>query len=96
MQYHVGRGTVYELQVLGDKLSLKVSPRATEADLDDWRVEAVPGHGSQSMMIDEWSSTRAGALEQVGRTWNQQAPGRGLPAFDWTEVARLLVAVSAI
>lgn len=96
MQYHVGRGTVYEFEGNGDKLSVRVSPRAAETDAGDWRVEVAPGHGPSDVTIVEWGPTRAETLMEVGSTWRSKGPGLGLPSFDWNEVARLLTVVSAI
>jgi hypothetical protein len=95
-QFHVGRGTVYEFEKLGAKLSVRVSPRAADTDAGDWRVEASAAHGASDTTIVEWGPTRAATLLAVGRTWGVQGPERGLPPFDWEEVARLLTSVSAI
>ena len=96
MQFHVGRGTVYELECHGAKLSVRVSPRAADTDAGDWRIEATPSHGQSDMAIVEWGPTRAETLLEVGRTWTLEGPSRGLPPFDWDEVARLLTTVSAL
>ena len=97
MQFHAGRGTVYELEKHGAKLSVRVSPRAAATDAGDWRVEASAAHGpSELKSIVEWGPTRASTLFEVGRTWGLQGPDRGLPPFDWDEVARLLTSVSAL
>ena len=96
MQYHAGRGTIYELEGHGDKLSVRVSPRETETDAGDWRIEAAAVHGPADVTIVEWGPTRAETLMEVGSTWRSQGPSLGLPSFDWNEVARLLTVVSAI
>ena len=95
-QFRARRATVYEFKGLGSKLSVRVSPREAETDAGDWRVEAGAAHGPTDVTIVGWGPTRADSLKQVASTWRQEGPGRGLPDFDWDEVARLLSTVSAI
>jgi len=95
-QFRSRRATVYEFQGFGSKLSVRVSPREADSDAGEWRVEAGAAHGPTDVTIVGWGATRAETLKQVGCTWKQEGPGRGLPDFDWDEVARLLSKVSAI
>jgi hypothetical protein len=96
MQFHARGGTVYEFQREDTKLSLRVTPRSSAADCGDWRIEAAAVHGMTDVAIVEWGPTRAETLCEVGRSWRRQAESRGLPQFDWDEVARLMASVSAL
>ena len=96
MQFRARRAKVYEFKGFGSKLSVRVSPREAETDAGDWRVEAGAAHGPTDVTIVGWGATRAESLRQVALTWRQEGPARGLPDFDWDEVARLLTTVAAI
>ncbi len=95
-QFRAKRAMVYELRGNGANLSLSVSPRESASDAGEWRIEAAAVHGPSTVSIVEWGPTRAETLREIGQTWGLEASSRGLPTFDWDEVARLLSTVMAI
>jgi hypothetical protein len=48
------------------------------------------------VVVAEGGATRAEALREVGRSWNEKRLANHLPSFDWESVARAMAAVRAI
>jgi hypothetical protein len=87
----------YGLKCEGVILTLVVSPRASETDPGEWRIEARVKRGPlEDITAAEWGSTRKDALQAVGRAWDSQRINHGLRMFDWEAVSRVLNEVRAL
>ena len=95
-QFRSGRAMVYDLREEGHRLTVRVFPRESPADLAEWRVEASAGPSSTSDAVSEWGATRTAALHEVGCAWTAKAEGQGLHLFDWKAVQEALLSVRAI
>jgi hypothetical protein len=96
-QFRAKGGMAYDLKYRGARLTLLVSPRATNEDLGDWRVEARASRSpDEAVVLAEWGPTRMAALQALGRSWEANAASQGLAMFDWEGVAAALVAVRAL
>ena len=95
-QFRKNHGTVYDFRCAGERLTLFITPRESDADEGEWRVEAKAGGAADSNVVSDWGLTRTNALRGVADLWAQQQTERGLPAFDWEAIAKALVAVRGI
>lgn len=96
-QCRVTGGMTYGLKCEGVLLTLVVSPRASEHDEGEWRVEAKAKRATdEPFLAAEWGPTRIEALRAVGRAWDANVPRHGLGMFDWEAVARVLQEVRAV
>lgn len=87
----------YGLECEGVYMTLVMSPRSSDSDPSDWRVEARAKRALQEDVIEvEWGPTRIEALRAVGRTWDVNARTHGLRVFKWEDVARVLNEVRAL
>lgn len=89
-------GMVYDLSAEGHRLTVSIFQRENPQEPGDWRVEARASRADEAIVVSEWGTTRAEALERVGATWAARAEADGLPSFDWKAVATLLDSVRAI
>jgi hypothetical protein len=94
-QFRSKGSMVYDLRCNGERLTVTVSPRTTEQDGGEWRVEARAGGRPVEDIVERWGATRIDALRAVGRAWTEQL-ARGLPRFDWEAVAQALITVRAV
>jgi hypothetical protein len=90
MQYRSGASMVYELQNEGSAIDVHVRPDGAQ-----WRVEAHTSHELDAIVVREWGSTRADALERVGVTWAAKAHELHLPGWDFQAIGRALDSVRA-
>ncbi len=95
-QFRNKRSLVYDLKGNGSKLTLSVSPRESDKDDDEWRIEAVTRDAPDAPPVVAWGATRTAALHTLGTRWGAEADSQGLPRFDWDDVARVLVTVRAL
>jgi len=95
-QYRARNGMTYELMGGGHRLTVRMFPRQSATDADEWRCEASNGPQRDEPLVVEWAASRKGALTAVARAWAVQAPPRGLPLFDWDAIAEVLQSVRAL
>ena len=96
-QWRVKGGMAYGLKCEGVSLTLTVSPRASEADIEEWHIEARAKASSRDeVLMDGWGPTRIDALRALGRAWTTAQFEHGLNMFDWEDVARILADVRAV
>jgi hypothetical protein len=96
MQYHSGKGFVYELDNAGAALAVHVSRAAASGDEGEWLVAVHNGRNADAAVIAESASTRSEALRRVANSWVEKSSELGLPAFDWNAVTDALLSVRAI
>ncbi len=94
-QFRSKGSMVYDLRCNGERLTLTVSPRTSEHDGGEWRVEARTSGRPEEDVVERWGPTRIDALRAVGLEWTERL-ARGLPRFDWEAVAQALIAVRAV
>lgn len=94
-QFRERYNMTYELDCAGVLLALKVFP--IDPDEQAWRIEACTKGvaGADDMVVTASASTRALALQEVGRSWCEQSISR-LCSFDWTAITDAMAAVRAI
>lgn len=92
-QYRRKNGMTYELLGDGNRLVVRMFPRETPTEPDEWRCEACDGADRDEVLVSVWGPTRADALSAVGRRWDEHTRA---PKFDWLEVAKALEMVRAI
>lgn len=96
-QCRVKGGMAYDLKCGGVRLTVLVTPRSNEGDLDEWRVEARASRPAKDDVVEaEWGPTRIAALQAVGRSWTSNLPSHGLAMFDWESVVQVLQGVRAL
>ena len=93
-QYRSSEAMVYEFQNAGFAIDVHVRPPRA-ADGEQWRVEAHTSHELDAIVVREWGTTRADALERVGVTWAAKADELHLPAWDFPAIGRALDSVRA-
>ncbi len=99
MQYHSGKGMVYELEKAGLTLDVRVALDQTGESFDvaaQWLVGAQSSRDLDAVVITERAATRMEALRLVGQTWTACARERNLPLFDWSAVEKVLLSVRAL
>jgi RNA recognition motif-containing protein len=86
----------YELDCMDVQLSIKMFPEDPEEK--SWRIEASTKNvvGAADTVITASAPTRAAALEELGRSWTDQAGALGLRPLDWAAVAEAMANVRAI
>jgi hypothetical protein len=95
-QFRSRNGFVYDFTCDGARLTLSISQRENAADEGEWRIEARTNHAPEALVVARWGPTRLEALREVGRAWDSEAAGRGLPLFAWQSVETALTDVRAI
>jgi hypothetical protein len=95
-QFRSRNGFVYDFTCDGARLTLSISPRENSSDEGEWRIEARTSHAPEALAVARWGPTKLDALREVGRAWDDEAKGRGLPLFAWPSVEHALVDVRAI
>ena len=96
-QFRKNDGMYYDFRCDDDRLTITFSPRATQDDAGEWRVQAWAGRASESNLpLTEWGTTRADALRAVGDSWASRRLELRLPTFDWDAIAKALATVRAL
>jgi hypothetical protein len=95
-QFRANHGMVYEMKGEGNRLIVRVFPRESPIDPDDWRVEARTSDNAEAVVVMQWGTNKADTLREVGRLWGEKEQTHGLPTFDWVTVAQALTAVRAL
>lgn len=96
-QFRAKGGMTYDLKCKGARLTLVVTPRTTEGDSGEWRVEArVARPLEDPIAVAEWGPTRIEALRAVGRAWSATPEAQGFGMFDWEAIAQALISVRAL
>ncbi len=85
----------YEFRVGDARLAL-LSEERTSTGARAWRFEARTAQSPQLVVIGEWGSSRAEALQTLARLWTDRVPDLGVPDFDWVAIASLLATVRAV
>lgn len=96
-QFRERHNMTYELDCNGVALSIKTFPSENE---DSWRVEALVKHvpglvDAVDVVLKASAPTRAAALQEIARSWPEEAASRSRP-LDWSAIADVLAAVRAI
>ena len=97
-QFRSGEAMVYDLRSASGRLTLRItgSGGAMDGPPTEWRIAASTSTSPDGVVVAECASTRADALQAVGRTWSEKHMTCNLPIFDWESVARAMRAVRAI
>jgi hypothetical protein len=96
-QFRSRDAMVYDLRGRAGPLTLRVTGRGgDEGPPTEWRIEASTSSSPDEVVVAEQGPTRAEALREVGRSWNEKRLASNLPSFDWESVARAMAAVRAI
>jgi len=95
-QFRSRNGFVYDFTCDGARLTLSISPRESSSDEGEWRIEARTSHAPEALSVARWGATKVLALREVGRAWDSEAAGRGLPLFAWPVVETALTDVRAL
>jgi hypothetical protein len=95
-QFRERLNMAYDLDCAGVRLAIKIFPE--ESKSEPWRVEAfVRGVAEgESSAVTASAATRALALEDVARLWQEKSASSGAFKFDWAAIARAMAAVRAI
>lgn len=91
-QFRERGNMTYELDCAGAPLSVRVFPDEGER----WRVEARTNEATGAAVIAATGTTRRAALDDVARSWAEQAASLCLPALDWGAIATALSTVRAV
>jgi hypothetical protein len=96
-QFRARDTMVYDLRGSAGRLTLRVSGQADgDGPPTQWRIEASTSGSPDAIVVAEVGASRAEALREVGRAWNEKRSTNDLPSFDWETVARAMAAVRAI
>jgi len=96
-QFRKNDGMYYDFRCDDDRLTITITPRATQDDAGEWRVQAWAGRSSETnSLLTEWGTTRADALRAVGDSWASRRLELRLPTFDWEAIAKALGTVRAL
>lgn len=91
-QFRERNAMTYDLDCSGTPLTVRIFPTAGE----QWRIEARTSDATDAFVAAASASNRRQALDEVGRCWRDNAPGRGLATFDWEAIAAAMAAVRAV
>lgn len=94
-QFRSKGGMVYDMRQNGERLTVIVSPSASDKGGGDWHVQAKTGTSLDADGVERSGATPLEALRAVGLAWTEQLD-RGWPRFDWEAVAQVLMAVRAV
>jgi hypothetical protein len=96
-QFRSRDAMVYDLRGRAGRLTLRITGRGgDDGPPTEWRIEASTSSSPDEVVVAERGPTRAEALREVGRSWNEKRLASNLPSFDWESVARAMAAVRAI
>ena len=95
-QFRSKNGFVYDFKLLETRMSLNISPRESDADEGDWRVDAQVRRSSDSVVITGWGATRADAVADVGRSWASKSSELQFPTYERDAVVKMLSQVRAL
>jgi len=96
-QFRTGEAMVYDLRGGAGRLTLRVSGRGGgDGPPTEWHIEASVSTAPGAAVVAAGGATRADALREVGRSWDEARLANNLPSFDWESIARAMAAVRAI
>jgi hypothetical protein len=96
-QFRSRDAMVYDLRGRAGRLTLRITGRGgDDGPPTEWRIEASTSSSPDDVVVAERGATRADALREVGRSWNEKRLASNLPSFDWESVARAMATVRAI
>lgn len=94
-QFREAHNMTYELDCATVPLAIRMFPADPIDGIEQWRVEAF-SKGSAESLVSATASSRALALAQVEREWNEKNAASSLPMFDWVAIVEAMTTVRAI
>ncbi len=94
-QFRERTNMVYELDCVGTRLTIKMFPE--DANGEAWRLYAfVKDAADEPVGIEATSSTRASALAELARGWQEAEAPTSMFKLDWPAITQALATVRAI